>query len=81
MDLSEARIRWQCRRGTRELDQLLLGWFDAAYALASDTQKSAFRALLELQDPELIDYLLGATVPADSQLADVVVSIRNRPSA
>jgi antitoxin CptB len=78
--LSDARIRWQCRRGTRELDELLLGWFDSSYASAGDAHKSAFCALLELQDPELIAYLLGGNTPADLQLADVVNAIRNRTS-
>ncbi|MDH4046754.1 MAG: succinate dehydrogenase assembly factor 2 [Gammaproteobacteria bacterium] len=78
--MSLSRIRWQCRRGTRELDQLLLGWFDACYETAEDSQKSAFCALLELQDPQLIAYLLGEERPADSSLADVVESIRTRTS-
>jgi antitoxin CptB len=75
-----ARIRWQCRRGTRELDHLLQTWFELSYAAASETQKSAFSALLELQDPELAAYLLGAASPADSQLADIVHAVRNRSS-
>lgn len=74
----DKRLRWQCRRGTRELDQLLLNWFDSSYATASNPQKAAFRALLELQDTELAGYLLGAVSPADRQLADVVNAVRNR---
>jgi antitoxin CptB len=76
--LQDARIRWQCRRGTRELDHLLTGWFNSSYATASDAHKSAFCALLELQDPDLIAYLLGAATPRDAHMADVVNSIRNR---
>jgi antitoxin CptB len=78
--LRDTRIRWQCRRGTRELDYLLLSWFESSYAAASDAQKSAFRALLELQDPELVAYLLRNTSPADSRLADVVHAVRTRSS-
>jgi antitoxin CptB len=80
MQSRNTQIRWQCRRGTRELDHLLLAWFESSYAAASDTQKSAFRTLLGLQDPELAAYLLGAALPADSQLADVVRAVRNRSS-
>jgi antitoxin CptB len=76
--VSDARIRWQCRRGTRELDHLLLGWFDTCYAASVEAQKSAFRELLELQDPELIAYLLGSAKPTELHIADVVRSIRNR---
>jgi antitoxin CptB len=73
--LSDARIRWQCRRGTKELDQLLLGWFDTQYGRASERQKSAFHALLELQDPELIEYLIQGAKPASPELAEVVNAI------
>jgi antitoxin CptB len=79
--LEESRIRWQCRRGTRELDYLLLTWFESSYAAASDSQKTAFRALLELQDPELSAYLLGARSPADAKVADIVHAVRSRSSA
>jgi antitoxin CptB len=73
--LSDARIRWQCRRGTKELDQLLLDWFDSQYRLASERQKSAFHALLELQDPELIAYLIQGARPESPELVEVVNAI------
>jgi antitoxin CptB len=74
--LSDGRIRWQCRRGTRELDRLLTVWFDASYGSADDRHKSAFRALLELQDPELIAYLLHGVRPADPAISEVIDAIR-----
>jgi antitoxin CptB len=73
--LSVARIRWQCRRGTKELDQLLLDWFDTQYGRASERQKLAFHALLEVQDPELIAYLIQGAKPASPELAEVVNAI------
>ncbi len=73
------KLRWQCRRGMRELDELLARYLDGAYEVATDTEKGAFHALLELPDPELIGYLLGSQVHNDSQLADVIETIRRRP--
>lgn len=52
------KLRWQCRRGMRELDELLLGYLDKRYEGASDAEKDAFHALLALSDPELMSYLL-----------------------
>jgi succinate dehydrogenase flavin-adding protein (antitoxin of CptAB toxin-antitoxin module) len=54
---------------------LLLGWFDSGYALASERQKSAFHALLELQDPQLIAYLIQGETPADPERAKIVDAI------
>ena len=73
-----ARLRWQCRRGMRELDQLLVQWLDGRYASASDCQKVAFCELLSLSDPELIAYLLQGAEARDRDMADVIRQIRDR---
>lgn len=78
---SERGLKWQCRRGMRELDVLLTGWLDARYAAADDAQKAAFRELLALPDPELCAYILGGALPADPVAADVVRQIRDPAQA
>ncbi|HET6628940.1 MAG TPA: succinate dehydrogenase assembly factor 2, partial [Woeseiaceae bacterium] len=76
-DPGGARLRWQCRRGMREMDELLVGWFDRCYANAADADKSAFRRLLELPDPLLIAYLLDGLEADDRELAGVIHRIRS----
>jgi antitoxin CptB len=71
----QRRLAWQCRRGTRELDFLLAGFLRTRYPHASSAARAAFARLLELQDPELQDYLLGNVEPQDAGLRDVVRSI------
>ena len=63
----------------RELDILLTNYLDQLFAAAAEEQKQAFRELLALPDPELIDYLLGGHTPQDQLLANVVSQIRDRP--
>ncbi|HLT89820.1 MAG TPA: succinate dehydrogenase assembly factor 2 [Woeseiaceae bacterium] len=79
--MSDSRIRWQCRRGMRELDVLLQGYFDRRYAAAGEGEKSAFRALLALPDPALVAYLLHGEPVEDEALADVVRRVRERDFA
>ena len=67
-----AHLRWQCRRGMRELDELLTGYLETRFATAGDAEQCAFRALLALPDSELIDYLLGGQTPADPALSYVI---------
>lgn len=67
-----SRLRWQCRRGMRELDVLLERFLDSRYDSSTEAQKSAFQALLELPDPELGLYLLQGVRPDSAQLADIV---------
>ena len=61
---NRSRLRWQCRRGMRELDELLAAYLDCHYDGAPEHEKTAFRRLLALSDPELAGYLLQREVPA-----------------
>ena len=79
--MQESRLKWQCRRGMRELDELLLGYLTDRYTGASDDDKQAFQALLELSDPVLIEYLLQSVKPASEPITRVVDSILKRASA
>ena len=75
-----SRLRWQCRRGMRELDDLLLRYLDTRFDSAPDADKAAFQALLTLSDPELVGYLLNKEQPAP-ELERVVDHILERPDA
>ena len=76
-----SRLRWQCRRGMRELDELLLRYLDSCYASAGDAEKTAFRALLQLPDPELNAYLLQRQTPSSESIAGVIERILGLPYA
>ena len=76
-----AKLRWDCRRGMRELDELLLRYLAEHYPSSSDEHKQAFRQLLDLQDPELLRYLLGKLVSENEFVADVVARIRSLPKS
>ena len=70
------RMRWRCRRGMRELDQLLRGWLDAAGAGATSARLASFAALLECEDSDLWDWLSGRSRPLDATLAGLIDEIR-----
>ncbi len=81
IDKSIPQLKWQCRRGMRELDILLTKYLENDFPQADDQQKQAFRALLALPDPDLIAYLLGGQSPPDAVIANIVSQIRGRPHA
>jgi len=76
-DKRESRLKWQCRRGMRELDDLLLRYLERHYGDAPEVDKQAFQSLLQLSDPELMGYLLQKQQPA-AELARVVARILDR---
>ena len=77
----ESRLRWQCRRGMRELDELLIRYLESRYPVADDDEKAAFRTVLELQDTELNGYLLQRQTPSSESAANVIKLILNLPHA
>lgn len=74
--MEQSRLRWQCRRGMRELDVLLTRYLDAHYESSGEADKAVFRGLLELSDPELARYLLRGDAPDDQGLASIIERIR-----
>ena len=77
----ESRLRWQCRRGMLELDELLIRYLESRYPVADDDEKAAFRTVLELPDPELNGYLLQRQTPSSESAANVIKLILNLPHA
>ena len=78
MSSAEARLRWRARRGTRELDALLGGWLDQRYAGADAAQRQAFDELLDAQDPDLWDWVMGHARPPRADWQAIIDDIRAR---
>ena len=66
------KIRWLCRRGTKELDILTTCYLDNYYFQASDAHRLAFQAMLGYSDPDLYDLFSGALVNKDEKINEIV---------
>jgi antitoxin CptB len=77
-EASLKRLRWRCRRGTRELDALLGGWLDARRDSIDAGELATFDALLDQQDPVLWDWLMGHVEPPRADWRAIVADIRKR---
>jgi succinate dehydrogenase flavin-adding protein (antitoxin of CptAB toxin-antitoxin module) len=60
----------------KELDLMLAGWVEQCFERASRPERSQFLSLLELPDPDLVRYLLGAERPASPEVAAAVEAVR-----
>jgi antitoxin CptB len=49
-----AKLRWQCRRGSRELDFLLNNYLETRYPVANEAEKARFVEMLKLEDCDLL---------------------------
>ncbi len=79
--LNEARLkrlRWRCRRGTRELDALFGWWLEHAYPQADEAQRAAFDELLDVQDPDLWDWTVGRGTAPRADWQAIIDAIRSQ---
>jgi antitoxin CptB len=53
-----SQLKWQCRRGVKELDLLLTNYLEHHYSIANKNEQAAFKQLLTLEDPVLFALLL-----------------------
>jgi len=74
------RLRWRTRRGTRELDALFGGWLDLRFADADEATRQAFDQLLDVQDPDLWDWVMGHAQPERADWKRIIDEIRARHS-
>ena len=71
------RLAWQCRRGMRELDELLNSFLLQGYRSLDEAAQETFARLLEYPDAVLLELLMGRMTPADKDVACIVQKIRN----
>ncbi|HEX9708040.1 MAG TPA: succinate dehydrogenase assembly factor 2 [Steroidobacteraceae bacterium] len=62
----------------KELDVLLGRWLERRWPEADEGQRLSFQWLLEQPDPDLADWLIGGSRPADAGHAALVDEIVRR---
>jgi antitoxin CptB len=72
-----AKLRWRCRRGTLELDVMLMRYLDTYYASARLEEQALFEALLAFEDDILISLLLGNGTASTTDIQVLADIIRN----
>lgn len=77
VDDSIARLRWRCRRGTREMDLLLLRFLERDYPHLDDREQSLFGALLDEADPDLYAWISGQSEPSNPDYLPIIGKINN----
>lgn len=79
-DLAELnRLRWQCRRGMLELDEILIRYLEQQYPGADVDQQRGFVRLLAVEDPLLNRWLILGE-EAEASLSEIVRAVRGRDS-
>src|SRR5690606_40691822 len=73
------RLRWKCRRGMRELDQLLTRWLEREWRGSPAAPREGFLRPPETEADKLSGSLTGRERPANAELAAPLAYIRQLP--
>jgi len=73
----KSKLLWRCRRGVKELDVLFTKFVESTYDGLTDAEKQAFDKLLDLEDPDILGFMLYSQKPADSDVASIVEKIHS----
>lgn len=77
MHEEKSRILWRCRRGIKEMDIVLQDFIKDSYDELNNENKSAFSKLLEEQDLDILNWILGKDKPEDATLIEIIKKIRS----
>ncbi len=70
------RLRWRARRGLLENDILLSRFFKTELLKLSEQELQALDELLQRDDNDLLDLLMGRRTSEDARLAPLIARIR-----
>ena len=79
-DAELRKLHWRCRRGMKELDQLLVRWLDREWRQCPTQQRETFLRLLDSEDDRLWRWFLGHEASDDVEIAALVERIRSLPA-
>ena len=69
------RLQWQCRRGIKEVEVLLVPFFETHFSTLDDADKARFILLLEQQDADLFEWFTQRCEPVDADLQSMVSQV------
>ena len=72
------RLRWQSRRGLLDLDRFFETFFAGDLSGYDEATITALERLMDCQDLEMLDWLLGRSAPQDPQLQFALDLLRHR---
>jgi antitoxin CptB len=76
MSDKKSRLLWQCRRGIKEMDIIFQDFINHSYDQLTDDEKNAFSRLLDEQDLDILNWIIGKDKPYDNELVNIINIIR-----
>ena len=70
------RLKWLCRRGTKEMDFLMEEFLSKHYENSQENIKNAFYKLLNYPDAQIMDLVFHGKIDEDEEINQIVEILR-----
>lgn len=77
MSINRFKIEWACRRGMRELDKMIMPFYQQHFDNLNEIQQNTFIELLSYSDPELFAWFMNQKPAPTLQLQAIITLIRS----
>lgn len=76
--MNRFKIEWECRRGMRELDKLIMPFYQQYFDELSEAEQQTFVEMLGYTDPELFRWFMNQEPAPTQALQAMVARIRSK---
>ena len=77
-EINRFKLEWACRRGMRELDKMIMPFYQNHFNILTEVEQQAFVEMLTYPDPELFRWVMHQ-LPAPTQaITDVIELMRSK---
>ena len=76
ISLHDRKVIYRARRGLKEIDMFFDPYVRLHYLQADSAEKAAFSRLIEAEDPDLLDWFMNVSTPADVELVALIQRLK-----
>lgn len=76
--MNRFKIEWACRRGMRELDKMIMPFYQNHFDELSEAQQQTFVEMLNYTDPELFRWFMHQIPAPTAEMTDLIELIRSK---
>lgn len=73
-EINRFKLEWACRRGMRELDKMIMPFYQNHFNSLTEVEQQAFVEMLTYPDPELFRWVMHQ-LPAPTQAITNVIEL------
>lgn len=81
MNFNRFRIEWECRRGMRELDEMIMPFYKNHFDSLTQDQQNIFVEMLKFSDPELFRWLMNQEKAPTPEMQKMVELLQSKLEA